>query len=98
MQVSWRSATIRYFYTSQCCCAPSCCLPLAACCLLLCNHRAVGVVSQLQRLVPGVVGLPEAAAPEWVEVLPSGVVLSGRLGREVWGFIETHLQQQGEAA
>lgn len=46
------------------------------------------LVSQLQGLVPGVVGVPTDAPPAWVEVLPSGAVLDEKLGWKLWHLVD----------
>ena len=49
---------------------------------------AMQLVSQLQRVVPGVVSVPDDARPGWVEVLPSGAVLDDKLGWKLWHLVE----------
>jgi hypothetical protein len=55
---------------------------------------ATRLASQLQGLVPGVVGVPADAPPAWVEVSPSGAVLDDKLGWRLWhlvqGYAELH--------
>lgn len=46
------------------------------------------LVSQLQGLLPGVVGVPADAPPAWVEVMPSGAVLDEKLGWKLWHLVD----------
>lgn len=54
----------------------------------LLGRRAASLLSQLQRGVPGVEGVPQGSAPQWVEVTPAGLVMDGRLGVDLWQLVE----------
>eukprot|EP00879_Flechtneria_rotunda_P031575 GHRR01034508.1.p1 GENE.GHRR01034508.1~~GHRR01034508.1.p1 ORF type:complete len:739 (+),score=291.15 GHRR01034508.1:24-2240(+) len=53
--------------------------------------RAATVMSQLQRGVPGVVGVPKNGVPEWVEVTPSALVTDEQLGQALWQVVDAHV-------
>lgn len=50
--------------------------------------KGTRMVSQLQGLVPGVVGVPPDSPPGWVEVQPSGAVLDDKVGWRLWHLVE----------
>jgi hypothetical protein len=54
----------------------------------LLGQRAARLLSQLQRGVPGVEGVPQSCYPQWVEVTPAGLVMDDRLGASLWQLVE----------